>query len=124
LAVRLCVSLRGVVGTGHPVAGQADQNAEPAAAPTANRGDVQEPGVNETTGVVARRDRSLVFVSKRQVSGTSTYAATLMDQLASMLWHSGDAPDLPDSFWVGLQAAWCTAHAETVVGPLLWPCYG
>jgi thymidylate kinase len=63
--------------------------------------------------------RPLVFVSKRQISGTSAYAAKLMTHLATMLWHSGDAPDLPDSFWVGLQAAWFTAHADTVLQPLL-----
>ncbi len=63
--------------------------------------------------------RPLVFVSKRQISGTSAYAAKLMTHLATMLWHSGDAPDLPDSFWVGLQAAWFTAHAGTVLQPLL-----
>lgn len=61
----------------------------------------------------------LVFASKRQISGTSAYAAKLMTHLAAMLWHSGDAPDLPDSFWVGLQAAWFTAHADTVLQPLL-----
>ena len=61
----------------------------------------------------------LVFTSKRQVSHTSPYAATLMTHLATMLWHSGDAPDLPDSFWTGLQAAWFTAHSATVLQPLL-----
>ncbi len=74
---------------------------------------------------VAHLDRAgdtvapLVFVSRRQVSATSEYAANLMHQLATVLWHSGDAPDLPDAFWVGVQAAWFTAHATTVVGPLL-----
>ncbi len=62
---------------------------------------------------------ALVFVPRRQISTTSTYAATLMEHLSTMLWHSGDAPDLSDAFWVSLQAAWFTAHAETVVGPLL-----
>jgi thymidylate kinase len=62
---------------------------------------------------------ALVFVPRRQISATSTYAATLMDHLSTMLWHSGDAPDLSDAFWVSLQAAWFTAHTETVVGPLL-----
>ncbi|MEU1606017.1 dTMP kinase [Micromonospora matsumotoense] len=61
----------------------------------------------------------LVFVSRRQISATSTYAAGLMSQLSTVLWHSGDAPDLPDAFWVGVQAAWFTAHATTVVQPLL-----
>lgn len=61
----------------------------------------------------------LVFVGRRQVSGTSAYAANLMRQLAHVLWHSGDAPDLPDAFWVGVQAAWFTAHATAVVQPLL-----
>lgn len=61
----------------------------------------------------------LVFVSRRQISATSDYSATLMKQLAAMLWHSGDAPDLPDGFWVSLQAAWFTAHATTVLDPLL-----
>jgi thymidylate kinase len=60
-----------------------------------------------------------VFVGRRQISGTSPYAANLMRQLAHVLWHSGDAPDLPDAFWVGVQAAWFTAHAATVVQPLL-----
>ncbi|WP_322770652.1 hypothetical protein [Frankia sp. Cr1] len=63
--------------------------------------------------------RPLVFVSRRQVSATSDYSATLMEQLATVLWHSGDAPDLPDAFWVAVQSAWFTAHASTVLGPLL-----
>lgn len=62
---------------------------------------------------------TLAFVSRRQVSSTSTYAATLMEHLSTMLWHSGDAPDLSDAFWVSLQAAWFTAHSETVLQPLL-----
>lgn len=62
---------------------------------------------------------ALVFVSRRQISAISTYAATLMEHLSTMLWHSGDAPDLSDAFWVSLQAAWFTAHTETVLGPLL-----
>jgi thymidylate kinase len=62
---------------------------------------------------------ALVFVSRRQVSVTSAYSATLMGHLSTMLWHSGDAQDLSDAFWVSLQAAWFTAHTETVVGPLL-----
>ncbi len=62
---------------------------------------------------------ALVFVSRRQISATSAYAATLMEHLSTMLWHSGDAPDLSDAFWVSLQAAWFTAHTETVLGPLL-----
>lgn len=62
---------------------------------------------------------TLAFVPRRQVSATSTYAAGLMEQLSTMLWHSGDAPDLSDAFWVSLQAAWFTAHTETVLGPLL-----
>jgi len=61
----------------------------------------------------------LVFVSRRQISTTSAYAAVLMEHLSAMLWHSGDAPDLSDAFWVSLQAAWFIAHTETVVGPLL-----
>jgi thymidylate kinase len=61
----------------------------------------------------------LVFVSRRQVSATSDYSAKLMEQLATVLWHSGDAPDLPDAFWVAVQAAWFTAHAATVLEPLL-----
>jgi hypothetical protein len=42
-----------------------------------------------------------------------------MEHLAAMLWHFGDAPDLPDSFWAGLQAAWFTARSASVIGPLL-----
>jgi thymidylate kinase len=72
---------------------------------------VNLPGAGDVDG--------LVFVPRRQISATSTYAATLMEHLSTMLWHSGDAPDLSDSFWVSLQAAWFTAHSETVVGPLL-----
>ncbi|MGH3874002.1 MAG: dTMP kinase [Pseudonocardiaceae bacterium] len=61
----------------------------------------------------------LAFVSRRQISVTSIYAARLMQHLSTMLWHSGDAPDLSDAFWVSLQAAWFTAHTETVLAPLL-----
>jgi hypothetical protein len=64
-------------------------------------------------------DIPLVFTSKRQVSRTSAYAAGLMEHLATMLWHSGDAPDLLDAFWTGLQAAWFTAHSTAVLAPLL-----
>lgn len=72
------------------------------------------------TGLTAAPgDAPLVFTSKRQVSRTSPYAAKLMEHLANMLWHSGDAPDLPDAFWTGLQAAWFTAHSATVLQPLL-----
>lgn len=58
-------------------------------------------------------------IARRQISTASPYAAALMRPLATMLWHSGDAPDLPDSFWVHLQAAWFTAHGEQVVAPAL-----
>ncbi|MFI9591188.1 hypothetical protein [Nonomuraea sp. NPDC052265] len=61
----------------------------------------------------------MVFAPRRQISATSRYAATLMEHLATMLWHSGDAPDLPDAFWVGLQTSWFTAHSQTVLAPLL-----
>jgi thymidylate kinase len=61
----------------------------------------------------------LVFVSRRQISGTSGYAAKLMEHLSTVLWHSGDSTDLPDSFWVSVQAAWFTAHATNVLEPLL-----
>jgi hypothetical protein len=42
-----------------------------------------------------------------------------MQHLSTMLWHSGDAQDPSDAFWVSLQAAWFTAHSETVICPLL-----
>jgi thymidylate kinase len=61
----------------------------------------------------------LVFVSRRQVSCTSAYAAKVMDRIATVLWHSGDSPDLPDAVWVHTQAAWFTAHSATVLEPLL-----
>lgn len=64
-------------------------------------------------------DVPLVFVSRRQISASSGYAARLMEHLATVLWHSGDGPDLPDGFWVGTQVAWFTAHASTVLEPLL-----
>lgn len=63
--------------------------------------------------------RPLVFVSRRQLSATSEYAASLMHHLATVLWESGDSTDLPDSFWVATQAAWFTAHSSTVLKPLL-----
>jgi thymidylate kinase len=63
--------------------------------------------------------RPLVFISRRQVTATSAYAATLMEHLSAMLWHSGDAPDLSDGFWVSLQATWYTAYCETVLEPAL-----
>lgn len=68
---------------------------------------------------VVPRHGVLVFVERRQISATSAYSATLMEHLATMLWNSGDARDLPDTFWVGMQVAWFTAHATTVVAPLL-----
>ncbi len=42
-----------------------------------------------------------------------------MEHLSTVLWHSGDSPDLPDAFWVPVQAAWFTAHATTVLDPVL-----
>jgi thymidylate kinase len=75
--------------------------------------------------VLARRlaaalaDSDLVHVDRRQVSTHSEYAARLMEPLARMLWHSGDARDLSDNFWAHLQASWFTAHGEQVVAPAL-----
>lgn len=63
--------------------------------------------------------RQLVFVPRRQISATSAHARELMEWLAVMLWHSGDPTDLPDSFWVGLQVSWFTAHGTAVLKPLL-----
>ncbi|WP_316521155.1 AAA family ATPase [Kitasatospora brasiliensis] len=64
-------------------------------------------------------DLGVRHVNRRQVSTHSAYAATLMEPLARMLWHSGDAPDLSDAFWAHLQASWFTAHGEQVVAPAL-----
>ncbi|MFI9362040.1 dTMP kinase [Kitasatospora sp. NPDC053057] len=61
----------------------------------------------------------LVHLDRRQVSTDSAYAALLMEPLARMLWHSGDARDLSDNFWAHLQASWFTAHGEQVVAPAL-----
>lgn len=74
-----------------------------------------------TAALGASRDGRppLVYVPRRQISATSDYSAKLMRHLATMLWHSGESRDLSDAFWVPLQAAWFTAHSETVVGPLL-----
>lgn len=63
--------------------------------------------------------RGVQHLERRAISTASTYAASLMRPLATMLWHSGDDTDLPDSFWVHLQAAWFTAHGEQVVAPAL-----
>lgn len=63
--------------------------------------------------------RQLVYIPRRQISESSLYAATLMNHLSTMLWHSGDAPDLSDAFWVSLQTSWFIAHGETVVAPVL-----
>lgn len=63
--------------------------------------------------------RGLVWVSRRQVSRTSDYAARVMEQLAITLWGSGDDPVLSDGFWAATQAAFFTAHSETVISPLL-----
>lgn len=83
--------------------------------------DFEDPCPPPMIDVLAPADGvpALVFVPRRQISATSPYAARLMRQLTTMLWHSGDAPDLSDAFWVGLQAAWFTAHGETVLAPLL-----
>jgi thymidylate kinase len=82
-------------------------------------GDLDYATAVAQLGTTTEAERGLVFVGRRQVSMTSTYAAGIMNQLANVLWHSGDARDLPDAFWVGVQAAWFTAHASTVVQPLL-----
>ncbi|MCX5402282.1 aminotransferase class I/II-fold pyridoxal phosphate-dependent enzyme [Streptomyces sp. NBC_00102] len=63
--------------------------------------------------------RGVQYLSRRQVSTASAYAATLMRPMAQMLWHSGDATDLPDHFWAHLQSSWFTAHGEQVVAPAL-----
>ncbi|MFD0200685.1 MULTISPECIES: dTMP kinase [Saccharothrix] len=66
-----------------------------------------------------REPPGVVFVSRRARSGTSPFAATLMEHLAQMLWHSGDSRDLEPAFWVTLQASWFTAHSTCVIGPVL-----
>lgn len=63
--------------------------------------------------------RPLVYVPRNQVSRTSAFSARLMDSLSTMLWHSGDARDLPDGFWVHAQATWFIAHTATVLQPVL-----
>lgn len=82
-------------------------------------GELDYPTAVARLGDADAGGHGLVFVSRRQISATSSYAAGIMNQLSSVLWHSGDALDLPDAFWVGVQAAWFTAHASTVVQPLL-----
>ena len=106
------IALEGIDGVGKTALARhlADLSYEGAIAKLADR------AAHETT---VERGTALVFVSRRQISGTSAYAAKIMDHLATMLWHSGDALDLSDAFWVPLQAAWFTAHSETVLGPVL-----
>jgi thymidylate kinase len=86
-------------------------------------GDVQydeaAAPLSTVDGLEAADRRPLVFVPRRQISRTSAYAANLMEHIATSLWHSGDSTDLPDSFWVHLQASWFVAHASTVLTPLL-----
>ncbi|WP_433892711.1 aminotransferase class V-fold PLP-dependent enzyme [Streptomyces sp. CA-111067] len=65
----------------------------------------------------ALKDRGVTYVDRRQVSTTAPYATRLMEHLSQMLWHCGDSPDLPDTFWAHLQAAWFIAHGEHVVSP-------
>lgn len=72
-----------------------------------------------SNGAQRQISRRVTFVSRRQISATSQFSANLMQQLSTMLWHSGDAMDLSDTFWISLQAAWFTAHTETVTRPLL-----
>ncbi|MFB8086914.1 aminotransferase class I/II-fold pyridoxal phosphate-dependent enzyme [Streptomyces sp. NPDC055992] len=67
----------------------------------------------------ALEPRALQYLSRRQVSTVSEYTAKLMNPMAQMLWHSGDATDLPDHFWAHLQASWFAAHSEQVVAPAL-----
>jgi len=64
-------------------------------------------------------ERGLTPIARRQVATASPFAAGLMEHMATMLWHSGDATDLSDGFWAHLQAAWFTAHGEQVVAPAL-----
>ncbi|GLY99800.1 hypothetical protein [Actinoplanes sp. NBRC 103695] len=85
----------------------------------AQLGDLDYASAVAQLGDLGAGPRELVFAGRRQISATSAYAANVMSQLANVLWHSGDARDLPDAFWVGVQAAWFTAHAGTVVRPLL-----
>ncbi|MFE9748586.1 dTMP kinase [Saccharothrix saharensis] len=66
-----------------------------------------------------REPAGVVFVPRRARSGTSPFAARLMEHLAQMLWHSGDSRDLEAAFWVTLQASWFTAHSTCVIGPVL-----
>ncbi|WP_327073227.1 thymidylate kinase [Kitasatospora purpeofusca] len=72
-----------------------------------------------TTVADALAHLGLRHIDRRQVSTSSKYATTLMEPLARMLWHSGDAPDLSDNFWAHLQASWFTAHGEQVITPAL-----
>ncbi|WP_433358788.1 hypothetical protein [Streptosporangium sp. CA-115845] len=88
---------------------------------TVDQDTVDQDIAGQATGTApaAAAGPRLVFVPRRQISRTSPYARTLMTQLATMLWHSGDAPDLPDGFWVTLQASWYSALRTTVVDPVL-----
>lgn len=63
--------------------------------------------------------RGLRHLDRRQIAETSPFVKHLMQQLANMLWNSGDSRDLADDFWAHLQASWFSAHGQHVVGPAL-----
>ncbi|MFD4004657.1 aminotransferase class I/II-fold pyridoxal phosphate-dependent enzyme [Streptomyces rubiginosohelvolus] len=63
--------------------------------------------------------RNLRHLDRRQIAQTSPFVTHLMEQLANMLWNSGDSRDLNDDFWAHLQASWFSAHGQHVVGPAL-----
>ncbi|MEV0484513.1 aminotransferase class I/II-fold pyridoxal phosphate-dependent enzyme [Streptomyces sp. NPDC050508] len=63
--------------------------------------------------------RGLRHLDRRQIADTSPFVTHLMQQLANMLWNSGDSRDLADDFWAHLQASWFSAHGQHVVTPAL-----
>ncbi|WP_327749785.1 aminotransferase class I/II-fold pyridoxal phosphate-dependent enzyme [Streptomyces europaeiscabiei] len=63
--------------------------------------------------------RGLRHLDRRQIADTSPFVTHLMEQLANMLWNSGDSRDLADDFWAHLQASWFSAHGQHVVRPAL-----
>jgi dTDP-4-amino-4,6-dideoxygalactose transaminase/thymidylate kinase len=63
--------------------------------------------------------RGLRHIDRRQIADTTPFVTHLMEQLANMLWNSGDSRDLTDDFWAHLQASWFSAHGQHVVTPAL-----
>lgn len=72
-------------------------------------------GAGKTTiaqEVAKRLPNQVTFQSRKSIVSPSKYANSIAEQLARILWGSGDSRDVSPAFWLHAQAAWYVLLGE------------